>query len=50
MDAVEADELPHLHRFARGLRRDYAAVLNGLTLPHTSGVVEGNGMQSDSAT
>jgi transposase len=42
MDTVEADELPHLHRFVRGLRRDYAAVLNGLTLPHSSGAVEGN--------
>jgi Transposase len=42
MDAVEADDLPHLHRFVRGLRRDYAAVLNGLTLPHSSGAVEGN--------
>jgi transposase len=26
----------------RGLRRDYKAVLNGLTLPHSSGAVEGN--------
>jgi transposase len=42
MTAVEADELPHLHRFLRGLRRDYEAVLNGLTLPHNSGAVEGN--------
>jgi transposase len=42
MTAVEADDLPHLHRFVRGLRRDYQAVLNGLTLPHNSGAVEGN--------
>jgi transposase len=42
MDAVEADDLPHLHRFVRGLRRDYDAVLNGLTLEHSSGAVEGN--------
>lgn len=42
MDAVQADELPHLHRFVRGLRRDYEAVRNGLTLPHSSGTVEGN--------
>jgi transposase len=41
-DAVEAEDLPHLHRFVRGLRRDYHAVLNGLTLPHSSGAVEGN--------
>jgi transposase len=42
MAAVEADDLPHLHRFVRGLRRDYDAVFNGLTLPHSSGAVEGN--------
>lgn len=42
MAAVEADDLPHLHRFVRGLRLDYNAVLNGLTLPHNSGAVEGN--------
>jgi hypothetical protein len=41
MDKVDADDLPHLHRFVRGLKRDYAAVLNGLTLPHSSGAVEG---------
>jgi transposase len=40
--AVEADELPHLHRFATGVRRDHAAVLNGLTLTYSSGAVEGN--------
>jgi transposase len=39
--AVEADDLPDLHRFANGLKRDQAAVLNGLTLPHSSGAVEG---------
>jgi transposase len=42
MAAVETDDLPHLHRFVRGLRLDYDAVLNGLTLPHSSGAVEGN--------
>jgi transposase len=42
MATVEANDLPHLHRFARGLRRDYKAVLNGLALPHNSGAVEGN--------
>jgi transposase len=42
MAAVEADDLPHPHRFVRGLRLDYDAVLNGLTLPHNSGAVEGN--------
>jgi hypothetical protein len=25
-----------------GIRRDYAAVINGLTLPHNSGAVEGH--------
>jgi transposase len=40
--AVEADDQPDLHSFARGLRRDHDAVLNGLTLPWSSGVVEGN--------
>lgn len=42
MAAVDADDLPHLHRFVRGIRRDYDAVLNGLTMPHNSGAVEGN--------
>jgi transposase len=40
--AVEADDQPDLHSFARGLRHDHDAVLNGLTLPWSSGVVEGN--------
>jgi transposase len=38
---VEADDLPDVRRFTTGLRRDYAAVLAGLTLPHSSGAVEG---------
>lgn len=42
MTAVEADDLPHLHRFVTGLRRDHAAVLNRLTLAYSSGAVEGN--------
>ena len=40
--AARADDLPHLHTFANGLERDHAAVLNGLTLPYSSGAVEGN--------
>jgi transposase len=41
--AVEADDgQPDLHSFARGIRRDYHAVRNGLTLPWNSGAVEGN--------
>jgi transposase len=41
--AVEADQgQPDLRSFARGIRRDYHAVRNGLTLPYSSGAVEGN--------
>ena len=40
--AVEADDQPHLHSFARGLKHDHDAVTNGLTLPWNSGVAEGN--------
>jgi transposase len=39
--AVETDDQPDLHSFVRGLRHDYDAVLNGLTLPWSSGAVEG---------
>ncbi len=38
---VEADDQPELHSFATGIRQDYRAVLNGLTLPYSSGMVEG---------
>lgn len=34
--------LPALHAFADGLRRDYQAVTAGLTLPWSSGPVEGH--------
>jgi transposase len=40
--AVEHDTLTPLAGFARNLRRDLDAVRNGLTLPHSSGPVEGN--------
>jgi transposase len=40
--AVEVSDQPHLRSFATGLKHDYQAVLNGLTLPHSSGKVEGN--------
>ena len=33
---------PELASFTTGIRRDYQAVLNGLTLPYSSGNVEGN--------
>jgi len=39
--AVRAEDLPHLRTFANGLKRDHAAVLAGLTLPYSSGAVEG---------
>jgi transposase len=39
--AVEADDLPALHSFTAGLKRDDDAVRNGLRLPHSSGAVEG---------
>jgi Transposase len=42
LEAVEADDLPELRSLAAGLRRDLAAVINGLTLEHSSGAVEGN--------
>jgi transposase len=42
LTAVRADDLPHLHSFATGLTQDYDAVVNGLTLEHSSGAVEGN--------
>jgi transposase len=38
---VEADDQPDLHSFAAGLKRDYDAVRNGLTLAWSSGAVEG---------
>ena len=40
--AVQADDQPHLHSFAAGIRRDQDAVTAGLTLPYSSGTVEGN--------
>ena len=40
--AVDAEDLPDLHSFTRGLTHDHDAVLAGLTLEHSSGAVEGN--------
>jgi hypothetical protein len=40
--AVEADDQPDLHSFTHGIKRDYDAVKNGLTLQWSSGAVEGN--------
>jgi transposase len=42
LEAVEADDLPELQSLAAGMRRDLPAVINGLTLEHNSGAVEGN--------
>lgn len=41
MVEVEASGLPHLKTFVNGIRHDHDAVLNGLTLDHNSGAVEG---------
>ncbi|GAB3843820.1 ISL3-like element IS469 family transposase [Dactylosporangium cerinum] len=38
---VEADDLPDLHTYTAGIRRDLDAVTNGLTQPWNSGQVEG---------
>jgi len=44
--AVDADGQPHLHCLAIGLKRGYAAALNSLALPYSSGrgaaVIPGN--------
>ena len=42
VSGVQADDLPELHSFVTGLRRDHDAVRAGLTLPHSSGKVEGH--------
>ena len=39
---VDVDDLPALRSFTTGLRNDHAAVINGLTMTHNSGAVEGN--------
>jgi transposase len=42
MTAVRAHDLPELHSFVTGLQRDFDAAKAGLTLPHSSGKVEGH--------
>ncbi|MBM0239711.1 transposase [Micromonospora sp. ATA32] len=42
MQRVDADNLPALHSLITGLRRDLDAVTAGMTLPWSSGPVEGN--------
>ncbi|WP_425588713.1 ISL3 family transposase [Streptomyces sanyensis] len=39
--SVQAEDLPHLHAFTRGLERDRAAVDAAFTLPHHNGGTEG---------
>ena len=41
MSKVKASAIPELRRFAKGVERDKAAVLAGLTLVHSNGQVEG---------
>lgn len=41
LETAETADLPALRSFATGLRRDLTAVTNGLTLPYSSGAVEG---------
>lgn len=38
---VQADDLPHLHAFTRGLRQDHDAVVAALTMPFHNGGTEG---------
>ncbi|MFI2616944.1 transposase [Streptomyces sp. NPDC018584] len=40
--AVRADDLSSLHTFVNGLERELAAVTAGLTLPCSSGIVDGH--------
>ncbi|WP_425566312.1 ISL3 family transposase [Spinactinospora alkalitolerans] len=40
--AARGEQIPELDSFVRGLGRDWDAVVAGLTLPHSSGVVEGH--------
>ena len=47
MAACDADDQPDLHSFVRGIKRDYDAVLNGLTMARNSGVVEGNANRTE---
>jgi hypothetical protein len=44
---AEASPVSELRGFAKGLRRDWAAVTNGLTTPYNSGPVEGHVNRKD---
>jgi transposase len=41
LNAVGASDLPAVHAFVRGLRKDLSAVVAGLTLPYSNGPIEG---------
>jgi transposase len=41
MTSVDADDLPALHGFAHGLRRNLPAVTAGLALPYSNGPIGG---------
>jgi transposase len=41
-DQAEASDIPEIRSFAAGLRKDWPAVTAGLTLPWSSGTVEGH--------
>ena len=41
-DRAEASPVSELRGFAKGLRSDWAAVTAGLTVPYSSGAVEGH--------
>ncbi|AWS43628.1 hypothetical protein DKM19_21915 [Streptosporangium sp. 'caverna'] len=40
INAVRADDLPALHRFALGMEKDKQVVIAGLTLPYSNGPME----------
>ncbi|MFC8037582.1 ISL3 family transposase [Streptomyces griseoincarnatus] len=42
IECVQADDLPALHGFVNGLGQDRDAVVAGLSLPYSSGAVEGH--------
>jgi transposase len=41
MNAAESSELPGIHSFVQGLRKDLPAVTAGLSLPYSNGPMEG---------
>lgn len=42
MEKAQADDLPDLNSFISGVQQDHQAVVTGLTLPYSSGPVEGH--------